>query len=303
MEQKDTLRFTALIYTIIAFAAAMLATLLHIFSVLFFYEAEIGYFERGAVLPILAVIFSIASVIFFAVFAILRFRKKETAYEKATPPLVKLTSALCAALALVLGIYDLKAGSSVLGLLFCFGACLYFLLVLTSKTTPALSLLFGFCAILRLLTELAKSYVDFYLPMNSPEKLYLSTAIVAGIFFLVSEIRALVKKPYTATWFFSAASAVLVLYPSSLALCCGSNDTVFYHPTSKGALIFALLLLALANYALVRLFSVAIKPQPIEAPEVTELPPEEAAPTEEPEETEPIAESEEPKNTEETDNE
>ncbi|MBO5938611.1 MAG: hypothetical protein J6Q82_03835 [Clostridia bacterium] len=296
MEQNTPLRRTALFYTIIAFATAMISLVLQELSLIISYDTEIGYFESGAILPIITLVFGIASILFFALFSFLNFRKKEVAYPKATHPAVKLASAICAAISLLLGIYDLKAGSSVPELLFCFGACLYFLLILTSKTTPALSLVFGFCVILRLLTALAASYGNLFLPMNSPEKLWLSTAIVAAMFFLVSEIRALVTKPYTALWFFSAASAVSMLWPSSLILIQGSNEGVFYQPTDTGTMIFAFLLFAMSIYATMRLFTVAINPLPVEAPEVIDDPTEDIEKIEETEETEPTEESQETDN-------
>ena len=151
------------------------------------------------------------------------------------------------------------------------------MLILSNKTTPALALVFGFCTILRMMLPLADSYMNLYLPMNSPEKLWLSTAVVAAIFFLVCEIRALVTKPYTATWFFSAATAVSVLWPSSLILILGSRDGVFYQPISMATLLFAVFLFTVALYAIIRLFTMAINPLPKEDAEL----PEETEPTEE----------------------
>ncbi len=299
MEQNTPSSRKEFWYTVAAFASATISIILQMLSLAFFYDAEIGYFQNGAILPIIAALFSIASVLFFAVFSFLNFRKKEAAYPKTTHPAVKLASAICAALSLLLGITDLKSGASILGLLFCFGMCLYFLLVMTSKGTPALYLAFGFCAILRCLSALAASYVDFYLPMNSPEKLWLSTAVVAAMFFLVCEIRALVTKPYTAIWFFSAATAVAVLWPSSLILIQGSREGVFYQPITKSALIFAFFLFELGLYSIMRLFTMAINPLPKEAkeaPEVIEETVEESETPDKSEEAEPLEETQETDN-------
>lgn len=297
MKNNLPLRRSALIYTAAALALTLLSTLLRALSLTLSYDASIGYFPAGAVLPILSEILGVASVIFFAVFAILCFRKKETAYAKKPSLAVKIVSGIAAVLSLLLGIYDLKVGASVLTLLFCFGACLYFLLVLTAKTTPALALAFGFCAILRLLSELASSYVDLFVPMNSPEKVWLYVGIVAAMFFLVSEIRALVTKPYTAIWFFSAASATLIVGSTSVALLVGTIHSLFYGRTDDGDLLFALLLLSLAIYAGTRLVTVSLTPLPEEPEEIEET--EETEEIKETELTEAFEATEEPKETDE----
>ena len=291
MEQTNRLRRTALIYTASAFALTLIAILLRALS-LSSYDASIGYFPSDALLPKISSIFSVAAIVLFAVVSLLKFRRQETAYQKKTPALaVRISAGLCAIFSLLLGIRDLREGSTILCLL-CLGTCLYFLLVLSAKTTPALSLAFGFCAILRLLGELAISYRNFLVPMNSPEKLWLHFACVAGMLFLVSEIRALVTKPYAGIWFFSAATATLVLGTTSVALIASNLGNLFYEAPTDGALRFAVLLLTLAIYTGVRLVTVALCPCPEETEEAEETEEE----IEAPEEPEPTEESNEESN-------
>ena len=268
MKNNVSLRRSALTYTALTLLLTVIALFLRLWTLVAYYDTSIGYFASGTLLPILSEALIIASVVAFAVLAILFFRKKETAYEKQPSLSVKIASAIVAALSLLLGVYDLKAGASVLALFFCLGACLYFLLVLTAKVTPVMALVFGFCVILRLLLVLAAAYTDFYVPMNSPEKVWLYVGIVAAMFFLVSEIRALVTKPYTATYLFSAASAVLVTSTSAIALIVGSRASIFYGESTDDAWLVALLLLAIAVYAGTRLVTVALNPLPTE--EITE---------------------------------
>ena len=300
MIQKNTpLRRSALIYTATSAGCSLLAIVLRLLSLILCYDASIGYFPKGAALPILSDLFGTASIVAFAVLSFLWFRKKEMSYAKSPSLAIKITAALAAVLSLLLGIYDLKASASVLDLLLCFGACLYFLLVLTGKTTPALSLVFGFCAILRLLGALADSYMDFLVPMNSPEKIWLYVGAVAGMFFLVCEIRALVTKPYTATWFFSAAAAMMIAASASIALIVGNLASRFYATPTHSALLTALLLLAIAIYAGARLVTVALNPEPPVEEEAVE----EIQESEENEENEKIEEITEPEKTAEPDNE
>ena len=267
---QNSPRASALIYTAVAFALTAINLVLQVLSLTLCYDASIGYFEPNAILPILSEVFPVASVVVLAVLAVLWLRKRDTAYPKTPNIAVKITSAIAAVISLLLGIHDLKVGASVVSLLLCFGACLYFLLVLTAKTTPVLALVFGFCLIFRLLSALSASYTDLFIPMNSPEKLWLYLGIVAAIFFLVSELRALVTKPYTALWCFSAASASLLTGASAIALIVGNRASLFYGAPTEDGLIVALLLLAIALYAGTRLFSMALTPTPIELDEKAE---------------------------------
>jgi len=280
-ERTDSLRPAARLYCFIAVGLTVLAALLGVLSLTKNYDTAIGYYSHGAVLPIVLAVLCAASVVFFAVFAILRFRGHEAAYAKKSSLAVRISAFASAAVALLLAISDLRSGASMLSLFLGLGACLYFLLIATEKATPALSLAFGFCTILRMLVEVVRSYTDLLLPMNSPEKIWLHLAAVAGMFYLISEIRALVAKPYTATWFFASATATLLAGTASLTLLLGNLTHRFYGTPTKSAIVFAALLLCFAVYTGSRLFAVSSCPKPEELSEPEEM---EATEPEEPEE-------------------
>ncbi len=299
-ERTEAPRPAARLYSLIAVGLTLLAAILGVFSLTKNYDTSIGYYSHEAVLPIVLAVLCAASVIFFAVFAILRFRGHETAYAKKPSLAVRISASASAAVALLLAISDLRSGASMLSLFLGLGACLYFLLIATEKATPALSLAFGFCTILRMLVEVVRSYTDLLLPMNSPEKIWLHLAAVAGIFFLISEIRALVTKPYTATWFFASATATLLAGTASLTLLLGNLTHRFYGAPTKSAIVFAVLLLCFAVYTGARLFAVSSCPKPEETEEITEPEGIEAVEQKETEETKETKETEETEIFEET---
>ena len=288
-DHNDALRSMALLYTLIALGLTVLTAVLGALSVMLCYDSSIGYYARGAVLPTVLSVVCVASVVFFAVFAILRFRHRDVAYAKNPSLAVRITAIASALAALFLAITDLRSGASILSLLLGLGACLYFLLIATKNATPALSLAFGVCAIFRWIIAIAISYRDIFLPMNSPEKVWLHLAAVAGIFFLISELRALIAKPYTATWFFATASATLLSATAAVIMLAGKLANRFYSDVS---IVFATLFLFVAAYAGARLVSVALCPKPEELPEEKEI-----------EEIEEIEESETTEKTEETEEE
>lgn len=290
MKPCDSLRPRARLYRLIAIGLTAIASILGVLALFLNYDSLIGYYSNGAILPIVLAIVCVASVVFFAVFAILRFRGFPSAYAKKTSLAVRIAAFASAALALLLAITDLRAGASIFVLLLGLGACLYFLLMATEKATPALSLAFGFCTILRLVVEVARSYTDFLIPMNSPEKLWLHLAAVAGMFFLISEMRAMIAKPYTATTLFASATATLLGTTSALTLLLGSLTHRFYGTATKSSVVFAALLLAFSIYAAARLFTVVLCPTEEEPEEISE--PEKNEITEESEESENIEETE-----------
>ena len=275
MKSRDSVRPSARLYRLVAIGLTAIASILGVLALFLNYDSLIGYYSNGAIFSIALAVVCVASVVFFAVFAIFRFRGLPSAYAKKTSLAVRIAAFASAALALLLAITDLRSGASLLALLLGLGTCLYFLLMATEKATPALSLAFGFCTILRLVVEVARSYTDFLLPMNSPEKLWLHLAAVAGIFFLISEMRAMIAKPYTATTLFASATAMLLGTTSALTLLLGNLTHRFYGTATKGSTVFAALLLAFSIYAGTRLFTIVLcpteeEPEKITEPEVTE---------------------------------
>ena len=262
MKTSDSMRASVRIYLLATVGLTAIAAILGILSILLNYDIGIGYYSHHSVLPVVLTVLCTASVIFFAVFSIFRFRRGASAYAKVPTLAVRITAALAAAVALLLAIADLRSGASLLLLLIGFGTCLYFLLMASNKHTPALSLAFGFCAILRLTLEIARSYTNLLIPMNSPEKIWLHLSAAMGIFFLISELRALITKPYTATFFFAAASATLLCSTASLTILFGILSNRVYGAQTKSETLFAALTLCLALYAGARLFTVARNSRP-----------------------------------------
>lgn len=269
-QRNETLRSSARLYTFVAVGLAVLASLLGVIALTQSYDTNIGYYNTSSPLPTVLTVLCTASVVFFAVFATLRFRACPSAYAKKTPLAVQITAAATAAVALLLAITNLRAGSSLFVLLMGLATCLYFLLIATKKMTPALSLAFGFCTMLRCIVEITSSYADLLIPMNSPEKIWLHLAAIAGIFFLLLEIRFLVGTPYTAIFFFAAASATLLCATASLTLLAGSLTALFYGAPTKSDILFFVLLFCLAVYAGTRLVTLAYNPNPIETIETLE---------------------------------
>lgn len=200
-----------------AFAATGVFAVLRTLNLSFFFDSAIGYYTSGALLPLFTHLLLALCLVGFAAAAWLCFRKSPahpTADTETLP--LRIAAGIPAAGFFADAIGEIMGDGSIwLGLL-SLSACLYFLMLLAQSGTPALRVLTGFCAMARLLTELARTYWDVTVPMNAPDQVLFQFACVAGMLFLVCELRASVSEARSALYDCSAAVAALLLGGASI---------------------------------------------------------------------------------------
>ncbi len=256
-----TLSAKARIFGLSALGLTMVSVILRCVNLFIFFDADIGYFRRGAILPIFADILAALSLIGFAAVASIWLRKTTVIDRSREDRSPVYTSALWGALAFSVLVF---AGSSAAGLLFSegslienllgFGAAAYFGLLILDKGSPLARVLTGLCVILRLVLLLASSYFNIAVQMNAPDKLMLILSCLCCMLFLVCELRILVADADTpfrrSLYWFSTAAACLMGWlcalPSLLA-------SIFGGLTLSTSVFGYCLIFALANYACIRL--------------------------------------------------
>ena len=250
--------------SIIALSLAALTAILRTVSLLFFYD-RIGYFKSGAPVPIiLGVIYALA-IVFFGAAAFL---------NKYDEPSVKLTrgSAMAALLPCVAFIpyivskanmlFSLPAGAKtpiieLLSLLFAIVSAVYFLSLALSKQPSALSAVLGVGCIVWSALAWISSYLDFYVPMNSPDKIFFSLACVGCMLLVLSDVRAIYGAARPKFYYFSFFSAILVIATSAFPNIIGNFKDVFASYSLKYEdAVFAGILI----YAIIRLLDKPQKP-------------------------------------------
>ena len=261
-QQKSALRFPTLIL-MGAVCAALLAVALRTVSLLCFFDADIEYYQRDAIVPMLSGIFT-ALVAVAAVGIGILTRSKGTLFEadgKAQTLAVRITSILCALLLLCYALLQVRAANAS-GLSFSFGSILSLLSVLLSvlyfmmnlrPQDPAVQVLLGFGVILFLVLTLTTSYFDVLVPMNAPNKIFLHLSCLSLTLFLTAEFRALfgtIRK----TFYWVSASLALLLsatyaIPALVACLAGAMPLSLY----GGEFPTALLHMAFSLYILTRL--------------------------------------------------
>jgi hypothetical protein len=243
----------ALIFSIIALALTALATAGRLCSLLFFYD-RIGYYQSGALLPVVSNILFAASVVFFAIAALFWLKPAKTV---AAPQKAVGYAALLPAIALaayVVFSLDRVMFQEVniifmLSLLLAVVGAVFFSSLTFCRQPSVLSVLTGVGTILWLALSWLRSYRDFTVPMNSPDKLFFNLGCIGAVLFVFSEIRAIYGIPRPRFYYFSISTAILTLAVSSIPSLIGNACGIFasYSLTLEDFFFLALLIYAIAR--------------------------------------------------------
>ncbi len=275
-ERNLPLRRAALLFFAVSFGLALTAMALRTANLLFFFDSDLGYYIRGALLPILEWVVLGLSVVLLLTGSILLFRGKPIAYGTHTHVGVRVGAGIGALGCAFLLITDVRSGfalnaleegvesgsgTGLLPILFGLGATVYFVLICLNVRCESARLLSGFCVILRLLNVLTGSYFDFFVPMNAPDKLMLQLGILSAMLFLVNELRATVSAPRSVLYMFFAGSATVFLGASSLPSLIATYKGILQSDNNGGNY---LILLGMFVYVTLRFLFLCLSPAPSE---------------------------------------
>ena len=189
------------IYTIIFALLTVVCVALRFVAVSTVYDADIGYYKTGAVVP--TVLHVLCFVSFALAMSIIPLLPKKTLPE-ALPCGLGVRASAAIQLVFALGmaaylIYPAFTGGvkvsavSIICVIAALFSTVYFALVMAGKAVPEKknSALFGYTVIVYVLMMLANSYFDFYTTMNSPNKLITQIALMSIMVALLFEMRAI----------------------------------------------------------------------------------------------------------------
>lgn len=247
----------ALVFSLVALALSGLAAAGRLFSLLFFYD-RIGYYQSGAFLPIASNILYAASVVFFGVAAIFLIKpSKVIATLTGSTRYVSLVPALALAVYVVSSLGRIvtpepDAISTISIILAVIGA-VFFASLAFCRQPSVITVLTGIGAIFWLAIAWLRSYRDFTIPMNSPDKLFFHLGCLGATLFIFSEIRAMYGIPRPRFYYFSIYTAILTLAVSSIPSLIGNACNTFASYSLQFEDIF---FLSLFFYAVVRLLTI-----------------------------------------------
>jgi hypothetical protein len=121
------------------------------------------------------------------------------------------------------------------------------------RQPSVITVLTGIGAIFWLAIAWLRSYRDFTIPMNSPDKLFFHLCCLGATLFIFSEIRAMYGLPRPRFYYFSIYTAILTLAVSSIPSLIGNTCNTFASYSLQFEDIF---FLSLFFYAVVRLLTI-----------------------------------------------
>ncbi len=240
-----------------------LSVALRVLSLFFFYEKDIAYYERGAILPMLSHLVYALAVIFFAAsaFWLIPKAREVDGANVPHPSFVCRLAALLPAAALIYYAVSsyMKNGEGKLGglplltVIFSVLAAIFFILLSLKQKTPHFTAGMGLTFVLWAAFVWIDSYIDYTVPLNSPDKLYFHFGCIAAAFFIINEIRALISCTRPREMYFSVMFALLALFTSAFpSIAAYSQDVFLRYPAFDADIV----LLAVFIYALLRLSDV-----------------------------------------------
>ena len=256
MNRTNPLTSASRLFAVIALASTMLSMLLRSVNLLFFFDAEIGYYASGAILPVLADVITVLAVLFFGI-AALTFLGKEP-LSTCTASLARRIACVPVALAFLWRSVDaLLSSSAILPFLLGLLASAYFILIAAGIASPLFRLFGCMGAAMSILLAMSELYFDITIPMNTPDKTVVQLACVLAVLFLVCDCRAVLANVRPRLYRFSLASATLLLGTASIPSLLGVLKLLL----SETYLPLYLLLSALFVYTMIAMLELLIKPR------------------------------------------
>ena len=251
---KDRTSIKSFILLLTAAVSALLSVALRCVNFFFFFDADLGYYTKGAVLPIAFNIFLLASAAFFIVFSFVGAKEDRMVY-RAPSGFSKALLFLPVALSVTLAIFNLTKAMKgspeclILTLISLF-ASVYFISD-TLRLRVVTKVEFNVLVIVVLTVLLAFSYFDQKVQMNAPDKLLFGIACISSMLFAVSELKVAVGTARPSVYLLSAASTVLFGFTSAVP------SVIAFHagrlPEANGMYFEYYFILAMAVYAAIRL--------------------------------------------------
>ena len=248
---------SAKLFFILTSGLSALTFIIQLLSLVLFYDANIGYYQRGAILPLISGILFALSVVGLIVSAFVLADRSESVSPISEP--LRYTALIPAAAILITTLISSLGSSNgfqSLDLLLVIGAIAatgFFASLALAKQTSAVTVVCGIGFILWLALVWLRSYTDFSVTMNSPDKLYFHFACVGAALLAIAELRAAYGIADTrSSYCYISVSAIALTAGALVPVVANLLGVYEYNPT----ILESAALAALLAYALIRLASI-----------------------------------------------
>lgn len=235
-------------------ATAAVSLILRIICLFFFYD-KIGYYQTGAILPIIANSLLAISIIFFLIASIFSINKKQsiepTSKASQFAALLPMGAAIFRLIRMLTTPFNditvnkyLMMASALVTVIF------FFLIAYAKKNLKAVTFYFGIGALLYVTLCWMFAYFDFAIPINSIDKTFFYVACAGAIIFIFNEMCACYGFVRPRFYYFSLFTSIIVLSVGSISAIIGYVCNIFKAYITLEADIF---FIALLIYAITRL--------------------------------------------------
>ena len=247
---------SAKLFFILTSGLAVLTFVLQLLSLILFYDANIGYYKSGAVLPLISgILFAVSVVAAIAASFVLADRSESVS---PIPESLKYTALIPAAVILIVTLISVIGGKNgfltldLLTIISAIAATGFFASFPLSKQPSIVTAVCGIGLILWLALIWLDSYTDFSVTMNSPDKLYFHFACVGAALLAIAELRASYGIARARNYYCYISISVLTLTSGALVPVIGNLFGAYeYNPT----ILESAALSAILAYAVIRLVS------------------------------------------------
>ena len=246
------------IFSLVAICLASVSALGRLFCLLFFYD-RIGYFKTGAALPVLFNLLYALSIVFFAISSML-FKpiapsKKLSTHAKlaALLPSAAFVPFIINSVSEILAVPNEKTPLfDILSLIFAVVAAAYFASLALCKQPSSVSAILGVGSIVWIVLVWMSSYLDFFVPMNSPDKLFFHFACIGAMLLVFADVRVISDMPRPRFYYFSFFTGLLTVATSAIPSIIADTKGIF---ASYSLLYEDIALAAIMIYGAVRLLT------------------------------------------------
>lgn len=211
--------------SISAIGIGFLSLALRIISLFFFYD-DTGYYKVGAILPIIANAILALSIIFFLAVSIFGIDKKQSIEPTGKLSQYAALLPMGALIFRVLRVFatpfnDTVVNKYLMAVSAIIAAIFFFLMFFAKRSYKNITFYMGIGALLYVMLSWMCAYFDFFIPINSTDKIFFYLACAGALIFIFNEMCACYGFVRAKFYYFSLYTSIIILLVSPISALIG----------------------------------------------------------------------------------
>lgn len=211
--------------SISAIGIGFISLALRIISLFFFYD-DTGYYKVGAILPIIANAILALSIIFFLAVSIFGIDKKQSIEPTGKLSQYATLLPMGALIFRVLRVFatpfnDTVVNKYLMAVSAIIAAIFFFLMFFAKRSYKNITFYMGIGALLYVMLSWMCAYFDFFIPINSTDKIFFYLACAGALIFIFNEMCACYGFVRAKFYYFSLYTSIIILLVSPISALIG----------------------------------------------------------------------------------